>query len=119
MIMIKNKILITLHLLLMILAYTSWIWLDYRLVIIGAVGHLIMLEALRGCPLSHAQFPDDKNKRFYEWCLERIGVKLGETARVRLRIFMQYVLPFVIISLSLLTQIVLGVKPLISVNLFL
>lgn len=114
MIMIKNKILITLHLLLMILAYTSWIWLDYRLVIIGAVGHLIMLEALRGCPLSHAQFPDDKNKRFYEWCLEQLGVKMAEAARFKLRIFMQYVLPFVIIGLSILMQVILGVRPLLS-----
>ena len=109
-----RNVIIVVHLALVILAYSAWIWLDYRVLAILAVAHLIMLETLRGCPLSHTQFPDDKDKRFYEWWMIKLGVRFTKKSRRNTRIFMQYILPFVIIGLGVLAQVVLGVKPLLS-----
>jgi hypothetical protein len=111
----KNKFLIVVHLLLVILAYTAWVWLDWRILAVFAIAHLIMLEVLSGCPLSHAQFPEDKEKRFYEWWMAKLGIKLTTVKRRRrMRIFMQYILPFVIVGLALLLQTVLGTKAVLS-----
>jgi hypothetical protein len=110
----KEKVIIIIHTCLQLFAFTSWLWLDYRLVTILATLHLIMLEALRGCPLSHSQFPDDHDKRFYEWWLDRLGLKLAGKRRKRVRIFMQYILPLMIIGLAILVQVIIGFKPLIT-----
>lgn len=112
----KHKLIVVGHLLLVIASYTSWLWLDYRILAILAISHLIMLETLRGCPLSHAQFPDDKDKRFYEWWMEKLGIRFTKVSRHRTRIFMQYILPFVLITLALFFQIVAGLKPLVSIG---
>ncbi len=112
----KEKFVITIHLLLVVVAYTSWLWVDYRILLVVAVLHILMLEIFRGCPLSHMQFPEDKSKRFYEWWLARLGIDVTRTPkrRHRVRIFMQYGLPAVIVLLGLILQESLGVSPLIK-----
>ena len=109
-----KRLIIIIHLLLVMLSYTAWAWLDYRIVIIVSVAHLAMLEILRGCPLSHLQFPGDKDQRFYEWWMQKIGIRITSRNRRKYRIFMQYVLPAIIIALAILLQVVLGVRVLIS-----
>jgi hypothetical protein len=111
---VKHIILIVIHIALQILAFTSWLWLDYRLVAIVAGLHLLMLEILKGCPLSQFQFKTDSNKRFYEWELDQIGIKLTARARRVLRLYMQYVLPLIIVVLAVLLQVVIGFRPIIS-----
>jgi hypothetical protein len=111
----KQKLTIIIHTLLQLLAFTSWLWLDYRIIAVLAAAHLIMLEVLKGCPLSHSQFPEDKDKRFYEWWLERFGAKLAGRRRRVVRIFMQYILPLLIVGLAVLVQVVAGFKPLFAI----
>ncbi len=115
----KERLLIVIHLLLVVVAYTSWLWVDYRIILVLAIAHIAMLEVLRGCPLSHAQFPDDKTKRFYEWWLARLGIDVTRTPKRRriVRIFMQYALPIIIVLLGVILQGVLGVIPLINLPL--
>lgn len=110
----KDVVLISFHILLQLLAFTSWFWLDYRALTVIATLHLIMLEVLKGCPLSHFQFKTDKDKRFYEWELDRIGVKLSARSWRRLRLFMQYGLPVIVVMLAVVLQVVVGFKPIIS-----
>lgn len=110
----RQKLIIGLHALLVVGSYTAWLWLDYRIFAAIAVAHLIMLETLRGCPLSHAQFPDNKDKRFYEWWLGHLGVNPGPKGRRRLRVFMQYILPFLLIGLGVVWQVVLSMRPIIG-----
>jgi len=111
----KETIIIIIHTTLQLLAFSSWIWLDYKIIVALATLHLIMLETLRGCPLSHVQFPKDKGKRFYEWWLERFGVRLAGKKRRRVRIFMQYILPVVIVGLAIIIQVGIGLSPLIAI----
>ena len=111
----KQKLTIIIHTLLQLLAFSSWLWLDYKIIAILAVLHLVMLEVLKGCPLSQFQFPDDKDKRFYEWWLEKFGIKLTGKKRRGMRIFMQYILPLLIIGLAVLVQAVFSFKPLLAI----
>lgn len=109
----KRTLLIITHLVITLLAYTAWLWLDYRVIAAGALIHLGILWLFRGCPLSHAQFPEDNTRRFYEWWLEKLGVSLREEHRSRLNVFMKYVVPLIIIVLAVLLQVCFSVKPLI------
>ncbi len=109
-----KNILIILHMLLQLVAFTSWLWIDYRIVAIFAAIHLLILMLLKGCPFSHAQFTKAADTKFYEWELGQLGIRLSETNRYRLRIFMQYVLPVIIITLALIVQKLAGVTPIIG-----
>ena len=111
-----KQVTITVHLILVILAYTAWIWLDYRIVIVGALLHLIMLETLNGCPLSLAQFKNHKQKdtRFYEWWMGKLGVNLSGSRLHKMRIFMQYILPLLIIILAVIFQVAIDLEPLVK-----
>lgn len=109
-----KRVIIGLHFVLVVLAYTAWVWLDYRIVILGSILHLLMLEVLKGCPLSFAQFSGDKSKRFYEWWLPMLGVQITPKNRRAWRVFMQYILPVMIIVLALVLQEALHWKPFIA-----
>ncbi len=108
----KLKIFIILHIVLQLLAFTSWLWLDYKIIAAVALLHLVMLGVLRGCPLSHAQFPGDRDKRFYEWEFEIVGMHLVGRRRRQMRVFMQYILPIIILTAGILTQVAVGIRPL-------
>ena len=110
----KRTFLIITHLIVTLLAYIAWLWLDYRVIVAGALIHLGILWLFRGCPLSHAQFPEDKTKRFYEWWLQKLGVVVQGKGRYRLHIFMKYLLPLIIIALAIALQVGLSVRPIIS-----
>ncbi len=109
----KYRLVVSAHLLLLLTAYSSWLWVDYRIIILGVVVHLAILWVFRGCPLSHMQFPGDTSKRFYEWLLEKIGIVVRGERRRRLRIFMMYILPLIIIVLAVLAQVHFSVVPLV------
>lgn len=109
----KKNLLIIVHLILTVLAYTCWFWCDWRVVAILAIAHSIMLEITHGCPLTHAQFSGDKDTYFYEWWMSKLGVKFTKKSRCITFIIMRYFLPFIIIGLAILLQIVLNIKPLI------
>lgn len=109
----KEKLLVIAHILLQLVAFTSWLWLDWRIIAAVALLHIAMLEILKGCPLSHLQF-NEKDKRFYEWELEKIGVRLTSAGRARLRIFMQYILPLIIVALAMLLQLTRTIAPLVG-----
>jgi hypothetical protein len=72
-----------------------------------------MLEIMNGCPLAHAQFPNDKNQSFYEWWMGKLGIKLIGINKKRMRIFMSYIAPFIIIGLAVLLQVAVDFIPLL------
>lgn len=103
---------IVLHFLLEILAWTSFIWLDWKYIAFFGLAHIAMLETCDGCFLSHYQFKDKEkeNTAFYEWILSKVGVK--KYNRKKLRIFMRYYLPILFVLLGIVFQDVLGIiKP--------
>ena len=92
-----KKNVIALHFILTIIAWTSFLWLDWKIIAIFSLAHIIMLKLGNGCFMSHYQFQDKKtnNTRFYEWWLGLMGIK--NYNREKLRIFMTYFVPLIIV----------------------
>lgn len=108
-----KKIIIILHFILTLLAWTSCLYLSWNLIALLSLLHIAMLETWSGCFLSHYQFKDKEstNTRFYEWWLGKIGIK--NYNREKLRIFMTYWVPIIIIAIAIIVQSIFRVKPLI------
>lgn len=103
---------ISIHFLLTIVAWTSYLWLSWKYMALLSLMHICMLEINDGCFLSHCQFKDkDKeNTKFYEWWFRKIGIK--NYNRKKMDIFMRYYLPLILVLMGLFLQDVLGViKP--------
>ena len=105
-IMNKKPLTIIAHILVILLAYSSPFWLDWRLVLAGVVLNYIQILIFKGCVLSHAQF-EDKKQTFHEWYLRKFGFKPN---RKVLSFVLRYVIPFVLLGLALVFQVVLNVK---------
>lgn len=109
-----KKIVIIIHFLLTIIAWTSYLWLDWRYIAILSLAHIIMLNLGNGCFLSHYQFKDKNthNTHFYEWWLGKLGIK--NYNRKKLNIFMTYFIPLIVVIIGIILQDILGlINPLI------
>ena len=109
----KKTLIIIIHFLLTIIAWTSFLWLSWSLIAVLSLGHIVLLESCHGCFLSHAQF-NDKNKNntaFYEWWFEKIGIK--NYNRNKLKIFMRYWVPLIIVLLGIVLQEIFKINVLI------
>lgn len=109
----KNILLIILHFLLTIFAWLSFLYLEWKYIALLSLAHIVMLEIGDGCFLSHIQFKDklEDNTAFYEWWMKKLGVKIKN--RQKLKIFMRYCVPLIIVLLGILFQDILGLKTLI------
>lgn len=95
---------IIIHFLLTIIAWTSFLWLNWLYITILSLAHIIMLTLGNGCFLSHYQFKDKTttNTHFYEWWLGKLGIK--NYNRKKLNIFMTYFVPLIITLLGIILQ---------------
>lgn len=105
-----TPIIVILHVIIIILAYTSPFWLDWRLVALGIIANYIQILIVGGCVLSHAQF-EDKGQSFHEWYLKKFGLKVN---RRILNVVLRWVIPFLLLAIAILFQVVAHVKVLVS-----
>jgi hypothetical protein len=110
----KKNLLIIIHLVFMAIALTCWLWCDWRAVAVLAIVHLAVLEIMHGCPLSHVQFSGNKDAYFFEWWMPKLGIKLTKKSRRAMFVFLRYILPFILIGLAILLQVVLNFRPLVA-----
>lgn len=101
---------IILHIVVIVLAYSAPFWLDWRLVLLGVVLNYIQIFIVGGCVLSHAQF-EDKGQSFHEWYLRKFGFKIN---RKVLNIVLRWIIPFILLGLAIVLQVILGIKVLVS-----
>jgi hypothetical protein len=101
---------IILHAVIILLAYSSPFWLDWRLVALGIIANYIQILVVGGCVLSHAQF-EDKGQSFHEWYLRKLGIKVN---RRHLNFILRWIIPFVLLATAILFQVVAGVKVIAS-----
>ncbi|MFZ3010174.1 MAG: hypothetical protein WA030_04145 [Candidatus Microsaccharimonas sp.] len=106
----KQPIIIIAHVIIILLAYSSPFWLDWRLVLIGVIANYVQVIIFKGCILSHAQF-QDKRQTFHEWYLRKFGFKPN---RKVLSFVLRYVIPFVLLGTAIIFQVLLGLKVLTS-----
>lgn len=101
----KNKTLvITLHLIIMILAYTSPFWLDWKLIIAALAIYYLQLWVFGGCLLTFAQYgkwDETFSGRLIVWLGEKVGLKLGLKSVKR---FLDF-LPLFYIVISFIYQV--------------
>lgn len=72
-----KKLVIVVHFLLTIVAWTSFFWLSWKYIALFSLMHICMLETNNGCFLSHYQFKnkDKENTTFYEWWFKALGIR--------------------------------------------
>ncbi|MFY9228039.1 MAG: hypothetical protein WAO28_01790 [Candidatus Microsaccharimonas sp.] len=102
----KKPIIIVAHVIIILLAYSAPFWLDWRLVLVGVMLNYIQILIFKGCVLSHAQF-EDKKQSFHEWYLRKLGLKPD---RRILNIALRWIIPFVLLGLALIFQVVLDIN---------
>lgn len=101
---------IILHIAVILLADTSPLWLDWKLILLGIVIYYVQIAVLGGCVLSQAQF-QDKKEIFHDWCLRKLGFKPN---RKILNFILRYVGPFLLLGLAIIFQVILQNKVLTS-----
>lgn len=100
----KKPLVIIVHAIIILLAYSSPFWLDWRLILVGIVLNYIQIIIFKGCVLSRAQF-EDKGQTFHEWYLRKLGLK---PSRAVLNFTLRYIVPFALLGIALLFQLVLN-----------
>lgn len=106
----KKPLVIIAHIIVIVLAYTAPFWLDWRLVAAGVVLNYIQILIFKGCVLSHAQF-EDKKQTFHEWYLRKFGLQPNRTI---LNFVLRYIIPFVLLAIAVLYQVILNFDVLIQ-----
>lgn len=106
-----NKVIIDLHVLLILLAYSSPLWLDWRFISIGVGVYYLQLLVFGWCVLSLKQFHGQK-QTFHGWYLAKIGVQPDPK---QLRFILNYVIPPTLALVGFGAQTMLSLKPLVRV----
>jgi len=109
--MSRTPFVIVLHIIIILLAYSAPFWLDWRLVALGVVVNYIQILIIGGCVLSHAQF-EDKGQTFHEWYLKKFGLKVNRKILNRV---LRYIVPFVLLGLAVLIQVVFDIKVFVAI----
>lgn len=107
---IKNNfgIIFWLHLILILIAYSSPILFRWQLIFFGVLFLFLQQIIFQGCLLTHAQFGKDPDMTFYYRYLTLMGFRVNKK---KLKFLMAWIMPLIVFSISLLLQKVLGIKP--------
>lgn len=100
----RRTLIVTLHLLIMIPAYTSPFWLDWRLIIAGLVLYYLQLWIFGGCILTYAQY-GKWNETFSGRAIIWFGLKLGLRFKMESVKHFLDILPFAYIIIAIAYQI--------------
>lgn len=104
-----NGLLITAHALVILLAFSSPWWLDWRLVLAGVAAYYVQLLVFKGCVLSQYQFKNSA-QTFHGWYLAKLG---WHPDPVKLLFVLNYVLPPLILVIAFAWQLWLHRVPLV------
>lgn len=99
------------HLLLLIPAYLSPLFVGWKLIIIGVVILQIQYWLVNGCILTHIEMGKDKNETFIWYYLKKIFPMLNpKTTKFVIRV----IVPIFLVVVALILQTQFGFKPLID-----
>jgi len=99
-----------LHLICIIFAYFSPFLFNWKIIILAIVLLFIQYSVLGGCFLNKIQFDNTKNVTFLYPYLTMLGLKLNPD---NFKIFIRYILPFILLFIAIIWQVVLRKVPLI------
>jgi hypothetical protein len=112
----KKYIVPIIHLIIFLIAITSPFWIDWRIVLVGAVLYELQLFIFKGCVLSFWQFgsKDGKPKeRFIIFYLKHIFPRLKTS---RLNLMLDLIIPIAVPIFAILMQVLLNLSPIINIS---
>jgi len=101
------------HVLLLIPAYLSPFFIDWKLIVIGVAILQIQYWVIDGCILTHLEMGKDKNETFIWYYLRKIYPELNPK---RTKFVIRVVVPLVLVLAGLLLQSELGLKPFVDIS---
>lgn len=105
-----NAAVIGLHALVIVLAYSSPLWLGWRLLLVGVLLYYLQLLIFGWCILSLRQFHGQK-RTFHEWYLSKLGFTVNTQ---KLRFVLNYVIPPLLVLAAMALQLVLNLSPIVD-----
>ena len=99
------------HLILIILAWLSPLWIDWRLIFIGILLLSIQYTILGGCYLTFLETGKDKDMTFYFYHLSKFFPSLNKR---KTKLFIRYVLPAILLVIAYVLQVFYGWTPLLK-----
>ena len=96
------------HLFVLVLAYTSPLLIDWRLIILGVMALQIQYWAINGCVLTKLEMGHDKSQTFLWYHLQKIFPGLN-TAKTKFVV--RIIIPLILILISFIAQFIYGFKP--------
>lgn len=111
----KEKSLIVLHVIFIVLAYTSPFWLDWRLVGLGALIYWIQLLVFKACIISIAQYGNTETS-FVAVCINKLMKIFGKEFSIkRIEVFLNW-LPLLFFIMAYLIQGYFRFVPIVRLN---
>jgi hypothetical protein len=92
------------HLFLIFVSYTSFLWLDWKIILISVIFLQIYYLFRGGCDLTYIEFGKDEDTTFVWYYLKKIFPNLNQKST---KIIVRYTIPFIIIFLAYLKQKIL------------
>jgi hypothetical protein len=100
------RVIFSLHLLIILGVLTSPFWLSWKIILIFIVLYYLQLFFFKNCILTSLQFGEvERDTTFYSYCLTKLGLKHNKK---KLRLFLDYVLPWIILLVGIIFQRGLG-----------
>ena len=101
------------HLILIILVWLSPFWLSWKLILFFIFLYYLQLVIFKGCLLTQSQFNiKGREMIFYHYYLTKFGFKIGKE---KARIFVDYILPWIILIAAIIIQTRFSIFPLIRI----
>lgn len=104
----KEEFLVFLHTILLLVSWLSPFWLDWKIIFICIGLYELQMFLFKGCILINLQFNKNIRKEtdmtMYAYWLEKLGFKPN---RKKLKFLSSYIMPLIILLLTLVWQILL------------
>lgn len=111
----KEDMIAIVHSVIIVIAWLSPFWLDWKIIFICLTFYWIQIIVFRGCIMTNWQFNKKIKHRgdmtMYSYWSERFGYKVN---RKKLRFSSDYIMPGIILILTIIYQILLNIPVLIQ-----
>lgn len=111
----KERFLTALHLIIIIITYTSPLWLDWKLIGLGVALYWIQIRVFKACVISIAQYGDTETSFVATYLNQFLKLFNKELKVDDIRFFLDWILPISFFILAVILQVYTGLIPLVSI----
>jgi len=101
------------HLGLIVASYLSFLYVDWRVILLGVVVLQIYYALRGGCGLTFAEFGDDRDTTFAWYYLRKVFPRLDQKIT---KIFIRYVLPITLVLVAYYLQEIRMWEPIVEIG---